>query len=468
MHHSLNRNSSFWGILICLVLLLGCKGDKIEDIELIPDLTSSSRVGSCDLVISGRVMDTKNLQPIKGAAIHSTLFSAKTDQDGNFRVELAISVIDDPAFITISKSGYLSQTVPIFYDAVLGLNDCPDITNIDWKIGLSAKQECVRVGKDEGAWYKIMDTVASEIVNEFGVLDTIYSANLYEVDVRRKSLEEYANLCISPDNSFAYGPGILVNHNLFRVASFVIEDGDNPENELNFLKAVEILFINANPDDYPRGKKLPVLDLDQLTIDAIGSAFVFSNTKIRLNFKRSGNIFIGNDPDFLKLCLELLEALREKDKEAIRPIIERIINNPERTTRIGDRELKVGAIVKEEIFSNCDCSQPNQGVYDIDYDGTEILNINFPAGTSNAIQTQAIIKLRTLLGDSGKSSLQANLKVNLDKCTQATVISRPIFECVSGVIDGFSFTYEAIEKLETIINKDSCPTDTGCHQGCTG
>ena len=420
MYHSLNWNSSFWGILIGLVLILGCKGDKIEDIDLIPDLASSSRVGSCDLVISGRVMDTKNLQPIGGAAVHSTLFSAETDDDGNFRVEVAISVIDDPAFITISKYGYLSQTVPIFYDAVLDLNDCPDITNIDWKIGLSAKQECVIVGKDEGAWYKIMDTVASEIVNEFGLLDTIYSTNIYEVDVRRRSLEEYANLCVSPDNSFAYGPGILINHSLFRVASFVIEDANNPGAELNFLKSVEIIFGNTNPN-CPRGKKLPVLDLDQLTIDQIGEAFVFSDTKVRLRLKKSGNTFIGNDPDFLRLCQELLEAMRLKDKEIIFPIIERIVNNPNVPTRIENRELKVGAIVKEEVFSNCDCSQPNQGVYNIDYDGTETLRINFPSGTSNAVRTQAIIKLRTLLGDSGKSSLQANLKVNLDKCTQAIV-----------------------------------------------
>ena len=38
MYHSLNWRSSFWGSLIFLVLILGCKGDKIEDIDLIPDL----------------------------------------------------------------------------------------------------------------------------------------------------------------------------------------------------------------------------------------------------------------------------------------------------------------------------------------------------------------------------------------------------------------------------------------------
>lgn len=467
MYHSLNWNSSFWGILICLVLILGCKGDKIEDIDLIPDLTSRSRIGNCDLVISGRVMDTKNLQPIRGAAIHSSLFSVETDNDGNFRVELAISRIQDPDFITISKNGYLSQTVPIFYDTVLDLNDCPDITNIDWKIGLSEKRECVVVGKDEGAWFKIMDTVATEIVNELGILDTFYSATIYEADVRRKSLDEYANLCISPDNSFAYGPGILIHHSLFRAANFIVEDANNPGVELNFLKPVEIIFINENPN-YSPGTRIPVLDLDKFTIDEIGQALIVYNNRLRLKFNKSGNIFLGIDPEAIRLCQELLEALERRDIETIRRLIEEIVNDPDGPTRIENREIKIGDIIKEEIFANCDCAQPKQGTYKVEYNGTEALRINFPAGTSAAIQTQVIIKLRTLLADSGKSFLRADLKVNLDKCTQVMVNSRPITQCVSGVIDGFSFTYEAIDKLETIVTQDRCPTDTGCHQGCTG
>ncbi len=467
MYHSLNWRSSFWGSLIFLVLILGCKGDKIEDIDLIPDLASRSRIGSCDLVISGRVVDTKNLQPIRGAAIHSTLFSAETDNDGNFRVELAIHVIQDPNFITISKSGYISQTVPIFLNTVLDLNNCPDITNIDWKIGLSEKQECVIVGKDEGAWYKIMDTVASEVVNEIGILDTIFSATIYEVDVRRKSLEEYANLCISPNNNFAYGPGILIHHSLFRIANFIVEDANNPGAELDFLKDVEIIFFNTNPD-CPPGKRIPVLDLHKFTVDQTGQASTIFNNKLRLRFNKSGNIFLGNDLEAIRLCQELLKALEEEDIETIDDLIEEVVNDPDGPTRIEDSDRKTGDLIKEEIFSNCECAQPNQGKYDVEYKGTETLRINFPAGTSNAVKNQAIIKLRTLLADSGKSFLQANLEVNLDRCTEVTVNSRPITRCVTGVINGFTFTYEAIEKLETILSEDKCPTDTGCHQGCTG
>lgn len=467
MFHSLNWNASFGGILICLVFILGCKGDKIEDLDLIPDLASNSRVGSCDLVISGRVVDTKNLQPIRGAAIHSFLFSVVTDKDGNFRIKVPIHAIKAPNLITISKEGYISQTFPVFYSTVLDLNDCPAITNIDWKIGLSARQECVIIGKAEGAWYKIMDTVACEVINEVGILDTTFSTTIYEVDVRRESLEEYVNLCISPDNSFAYGPGIRIHHSLFRVANFVVEDADNPKAELDFIKPVEIIFLNTNPNS-SIGTRIPVLDLDKLTIDQTGQASIISNNKLRFKFNKSGNIFLGISPEAISLCQEFLEALKEENIETIDDLIEEVVHNLDGPTRIEDSEIKVRGIVKEEVFSNCECGQPNQRRYGVEYNGIEILRINFQEGTSKVIKNQAIIKLRTLLGDSGESFLQANLEVNLDKCTEVTVNSRPITKCVTGIINGFVFTYEAIEKLETRLSEDKCSTDTGCHQGCTG
>ena len=465
MNNHINFKLSLLGVAILFLFFVGCKGDKIEDMTLIPDISSNFRSGNCDLIISGRVVDTKNLQPLKNAILSSDLFVTETDEDGNFRVAVEMSAIQNPDFLVVTRRGYLPQTIPIFYDSVLDLGNCPDITNIDWKISLSKQKKCVLVGKGEGAWFKIMDTVANELVNELGLIDTVYNATIYTVDIRRQSLEEYVNLSISPDNSFAYGPGILVNHNLFRLANFVIEDTDNPGVQLDFLKAVEIIYSNPNPN-YTYRTIFPVLDLEHIIIDEIGKASVISGNKILIRLNGSGNVFIGVSSEDIELYRELLEVLRNRDKERILSIIQIIRNRPNSPSRISIEERKVGNNIKEEIFSNCECGQPEQATYNVQFNGKEQIKINFPAGTS---QAEVTTKIRTMLANSGQSLLKADLKVNLDQCAQVTVISRPITECVTGVVDGFSFTYEATRKLETIIHySDRCPTDTGCHQGCTG
>lgn len=468
MNNHINFKLFLLGISMLFLFFAGCKGDKIEDINLIPDVSSRSRSGSCDLVISGRVMDTQNLKPLKDAILSSDLFVTETDKDGNFRVTVKVSAIQDLDFLTVTRFGYLPQTIPIFYDSVLDLEECPDITNIDWKIGLSKRKECLPIGKEEGAWYKIMDTVANEVINELGLLDTIYRSTIYDVDVRRKSINEYVNLCISPDNSFAYGLGILVNHNLFRLANFVIEDADNPGNKVNLLKPLEIIFSSPNPD-YTFGKKFPVLNLDNIIIDEIGVASVTSNDNILLRVNSFGNAYIGTSQEVIKLCQELLEALRMRDKELIDSVIEKIRRSPNAPTRISTEELKIGNVVKEETFSNCECGQPTIATYTVQFNGQEELHIDFPPGTSKALQAEVFTKLRTLLADSGKSFLTASLTVGLDQCEEVDVFSRPIIECTIGLIDGYSFTYEATKKLETIlVGSDRCPTESGCHQGCSG
>ena len=67
--------------LAMLVYLSSCgKLDKIDGMEAVLDTTSSSRSSQCELIISGRVVNTKNLEPIAGALV-CLLYTSPSPRD---------------------------------------------------------------------------------------------------------------------------------------------------------------------------------------------------------------------------------------------------------------------------------------------------------------------------------------------------------------------------------------------------
>ena len=98
----------------------------------------------------------------------------------------------------------------------------------------------------------------------------------------------------------------------------------------------------------PPEKEFPVLDLHKFTVDQTGQASTIFNNKLRLRFNKSGNIFLGNDLEAIRLCQELLKALEEEDIETIDDLIEEVVNDPDGPTRIEDSDRKTGDLIKEE------------------------------------------------------------------------------------------------------------------------
>lgn len=463
MNKHLKFDLPFIGILFLLLVILGCKGDKIEDISLIPDVSSKSRSNKCKLIITGRIVDTKNLKPIEGAIVSSSFFTTTTNKDGSFKAILELAENDHSDIVTITHEGYLKNTFPVFYNTIYDTDNCPNVTNIDWKIGLSARKTCVWVGKNEGVWYKIMDTVATTSIDKFGQVDTLLKTKVYAVDIRRGALKDYANLCVSPNNSFSRGPGIL-GHCLFPSEIFAIENMGGTD--IEFIKPLEIVYaeetVTCNQES-----NMPVLDLDKLTTNIIGKTSSLPNTQTMIKVNTNGNIYIGLDRLAHELCFQTLNAIR--NEESITVINNLLIEYYPTAIKIDMDEIINDKVVKEEVFSNCDCGKPINKEYNVGIVGTESLQINFPSTTSNAKKAKITAILKGLLSGSGASNLDATLQVNLDQCSMVTVTSTELVRRVTGTFCGISFEYKGTDRLETIMKSaDRCPVETGCHQGCTG
>ena len=472
--------------LAMLVYLSSCgKLDKIDGMEAVLDTTSSSRSSQCELIISGRVVNTKNLEPIAGALVESSQFTAETDEDGLFSVSITIvedGVVDD---ITVRKDDFLVKEFKAFYGSLLTIGTCPAVTNISWDIGLSELKEDVWVGPNEGAWFKIMDTVATEFTNDLGLLDTALITNIYTVDIRRGSFDEFRNVTISPDNSRAVGPGIPIEVSNFVLVHFDIQVSEianglqqvaSSRGEEVFLKPLDIRFplpVAVNPDDFG------VIDLSDLEIDTDAISLDGQGNIVYFETEdgRHGIVF---NPLLLNVVQPALEAIASgATLEEINRIITEGLEGLAETDQgdgIGGGSTIVetdvespGRIANEDKLSNCECGNPASQNYTASLDGFENITINFPADISEAQRALAFTTLRALLGISGEPNQTVELSVTLDKCSTAKVVSQEVVRTVTGTVLGFPFTYTGTDRLETTVDTDHpCPTDTPCHQGCPG
>lgn len=472
-------------ILVMLVYLSSCgKLDKIDGMEAALNTTSSSRSSQCELIITGRVVNTKNLEPIADAMVESSQFSARTDENGQFSTTLTIEedgIVDD---VTITKGGFVIKSFKAYYGSLVTVGTCPAVTNISWDIGLSELKEDVWVGPKDGAWYKIMDTVATEFTNALGLLDTALITNVYTIDIRRGSFNDWKNVIISPDNSRAVGPGIPIEVSNFVIVHFDIQVNDSENglqqvassrNEEVFLKDLDIRFplpSAVSPHDYS------VIDLADLGIDGSGINLDGQGNIIYFETE-DGQFCIVYNPLLLEVVQPALEAIAngsslEEINEIINDGLTSLAEMGEGnglgggSTMVDTDVERDGRIANREVFSNCQCGNPTSQSYTASLDGLEDITIGFPAGTSPQQQALAFTTLRALLGVSGEPNQAVALSVELDKCSTAEVISKEIVRTVTGTVLGFPFSYTGTDRLETTVTNDSCPTDTPCHQGCPG
>ncbi len=474
-------------VLVMLVYLSSCgKLDKIDGMEAALNTTSSSRSSKCELIISGRVVNTKNLEPIAEARVESSQFVAETDANGEFSVTLTIEedgLVDD---ITVRKDDFIVKEFKAFYGSLVTVGSCPAVTNISWDIGLSELKQDVWVGPNDGAWYKVMDTVATQFTNDLGLLDTAFVTNVYTLDIRRGSFDTWKNVIISPDNSRAVGPGIPISPSNFVIVHFDIQVNDgNGTNGLQqvassrgeevFLKPLDIRFplpTAVSPDEFS------VIDLsdlgietDAISLDAQGNIVYFET--------EAGQYCIVFNPLLLNVVQPALEAIAngaslEEINGLITDGLEALAASGEGNglgigaTMIDTDVESNGRIANSAFFSNCQCGDPTSQNFSASLDGFENIDISFPSGIEEDQRALAFATLEALLGVSGDPNQSVVLSVDLDKCSTAEVVSQEIVRTVTGTVLGYPFTYSATDRLETTVESSGCPTDTPCHQGCPG
>ena len=350
-------------LLVCLYLASCGKTAKIEN-DVLPNIASSERADECELIINGRIVNTKNLVPIEGAKIEGEQFEAMTDENGEFRVSLSLTedgIIDD---IKVTKKGFLIKEFKAYLGSVAQLETCPLVTNISWDIALSERKEGVFVGPSDGAWYKVMDTVATQITTNDGISDTIFVPRTYVIDVRRGSLDEWGHVFVSPDNSRAIGPGIPSEIRVFLVDLFRIEV--NPDlnnflsassrNTLTFNKPIDIRWLAEDGLDPNTLASIDLEDLgfdeEEITINAEGELVFLVD--------EDGLQGIGKIPFIEEIVIPVIQAILEEQPielieaallDGLAAVGELDIEN--RTVIFTDTDSE-GRIANQQTLSNCE------------------------------------------------------------------------------------------------------------------
>lgn len=465
------------GIIFIFLFLIGCKPERIDSNDLQTELVSNSRSGNCMITIAGQIVDTKDLTPVINAAISSKLFTTKTNSKGEFSVDLKLSEEGQRDEVTIIKDGYLLKEFVVYYDDIVEEQDCSGLINIHWAISLSERKECNWISERDGAWYKIMDTVAYQGINANREAEIFKVANLYTVDVRRGTTEDWINLCVSPDHSTAVGPGIPPAHRMFSAAGFVVEDfrggsvsRNNTDDLTNFNKPVEIYF--EPPTYVDKNGELFVLDERDFSTNEIATAsFDNFNQELALLINRTGTFFVNTDESIHEFCIRMLRAIAEGASfQELKKLFQEFLAANSSTLAFNTDQEIPGETVLDQIIGNCECKDGLRSFnYSASLDGTEQLSIRFPNGTTSDVMERAYRILRGTLADSGNQPLVANGSFILEECSSAQISSTETRHIANGRVLGFSFTYTATKNLDTSIAiKNSCAfdVDSSCHQGC--
>jgi hypothetical protein len=465
-----------FAVFACFLLVNCGNQEKLEDISVLSDAASDSRAEECAVILKGRVVNTKNLQPIAGAEVSSDRFSAKTNANGEFEVSLNFKedgIIDD---VEVRKDGFLVKGFKAYFGSLVKIGSCPLVTNISWNVALSEKQEGVWVGPKEGAWYKIMDTVATEVTNEAGMSEINLRTNMFVVDIRRGSLDDWGRVHVSPNHSTAIGPGIPTEPRSFLFELFqidVFQQGDgllsaSSRNSLVFNFPIDIRWIPTVTVDV---NGLGTIDLEDLGLNE-EQVQLGPNGEIIFLTDENGSQGLGNAPVIEEVIEPVIRAIQEEKSieeinQTLQEGLEEVGNQGGNTTQIITDVESAGRIANSQTLTHCGCPDgPTVVGYTAQLNGTEELIINFPANTSEADRAAATSAAIALIGTSGDPNQNVSINVNLGICEAKQVTSQEIVRTVTGVVNGFSFTYSATDRLETNESDLGCATSTPCHQGC--
>lgn len=464
----------FLSIFFFSVFIFGCKLDKIDGLVPLQPRGKSA----CLIQISGKVLDTRNLAPLPNVQIQSTHFTIETDLNGEFEIALKQRDIEGLDEILVSKEGYLENNFFANYASLIDATNCSEVISLDWEISLSPKQKPQWVDAKGIATFHIMDTIAFAQPIDSGEVEIIREIRDYMVKIKKGTVEEWTNLSISPNNGTAFGAGIVLSEDMFSLVRFVVENkgGISPDrlvtaipNEMvKFQQPIEISFNTSAGLFEQRNQELPSLDLGNITKNELGKTNLVGN-RVKTDLFATGNLYIGLKEETTDLMLNMLGIIEEKGREAaelIESLFNEFINSSQNENiSITSSTPCVGAIVDQQIFSNCDCSEAKVETFKASTRNFANVNIQFPNGTPNNVRRRALNIIRSLYG-GGNGQLKVTYSVFMPKCTNKIITSTEHILKVEGIVLGFPFTYEGLSNLETTEDILTCPITSACHQGC--
>jgi len=476
MINSLSLKQLFLGVFFYSIFTIGCKVDNIDDLALVQQQVAEEEV--CLLQISGKVLNTKNFEPLQKVQIKSTLFNIETDQNGEFEVELDQSDIDELDQIQVRKEGYLINEFYADYASILNGASCSEVTSIDWELSISPKQTAQWVGVEGMSPFHIIDTIAFAQPIATAEVEILQDIRDYKVEIKKGALEKWANLSISPNNGTAYGTGIVLSEDLFSLARIVVEEEGGispdglvttyPNDMVNFQQPIEISFASPTELFEQKNQELTSLDIVNMTQDELGKTTI-ADDLVKIELLATGNLYIGFSELTTDLVANALDAVKNgyETDDSINALNNSVNSNARRySISVSSSIYCDGATVKQQTFSNCNCARAKWRRYNVNTPNFANANIQFPSNTPNYVRRYVYRTVYSIFG-AGNGRVRASYWVYLPKCTQKQVTSIERIRKVEGTVFGYSFTYEGLSHLRTTAQVLECPTTSACHQGCS-
>jgi len=193
-------------VAIGLITMYGC-----TDVVMMEELKDSQESfdRNAPINFSGCVIDPLSCRPVANATVTSGATTVTTDSDGKFQTSVEESLLSNS--VSVSKDGHVPFSFIVDYNRFKG----------DIRIDLPRRQQCVWIGPDEGAWYKV---------------STYNNCLTYIIDIFTGSVKNWTEVCIGPGGN-AYGAGIDI---FFGLASISVA-GPNGEH-IEFSKRIDVRY----------------------------------------------------------------------------------------------------------------------------------------------------------------------------------------------------------------------------------
>lgn len=435
----LNYLILFSTLMSCL-LIYSCKVEHLdEDIAQYSEWAPNNL--ECEVIFTGKVVNTENLKALKDVdiMINSVLVEGATKGNGQFRIQMKLSDLDllKESTLKFSLEGFITEELKINLAECIDVIDCPLFTSLNYKVGLTPKQEPILVDENGGI-FEIKETIAFRKVEEDYPPEEDYdgqyeyddekgngkdeqgqvltSMTTYFVNIPPNTFHQPTSICITPSAGFILGPGIILTPESFycKIADIRVDIPDN----LLISKPVTISFE-------------PHVTL--------GPASALTNGAL-----------VNNG----MVVIELL------------PLADVMIFNTSQSIVFTELEEWPDAQGPTDLFSNCDCGPAVEVPLKVRIFGSKDIDIDFPGDLSDFEKFKYFRDLRRFLGLSGAFKDKIKKKLTIDKCSCNGLVARFVIKKGSGKIFGLDFRVIGTVKVLTSFEEFACPTTTPCHQGC--
>ena len=237
---------------IGLVAFFGCgKVDLVDNLKV--NQESFTRASS--LTVTGQIINPETSIPVSGAIVKTNSFTATTDNNGQFSATL--DNFSDSESVKVTKEGHINYEFAVDYTGIA------DNATLSWNIYLPEREECVWIGPNEGAWYKVTANNTE-----------------YVIDFRRGAVDDWTQVCVS-QGGLAFGQGIP---NAFGLLGINIDTPGNPEGVI-FNSPADVRFdLAALLLNYPATPEATIINAAQDAAVGGANTSELSNLLYGINF----------------------------------------------------------------------------------------------------------------------------------------------------------------------------------------